>query len=173
MWQALVLLCSTFAFVTATADAQVSLTTYYVVPPTSGCNGTWAFGPYSDLWDQTGCTGPYVYFFDPATCVDGSQFGQPVPLNVVNDTIIMDLCSLPCGFQFYSAEGLCVQCICGTLTPTGVPEGASEAPQLVGPNPIRCDRPMLVLEHGDDRPYDVQVFDRAGRTVFFRSGLVG
>ncbi len=34
------------------------LTTYYVIQPTLGCNGMWAFGPASEMW---GCAPPYTY----------------------------------------------------------------------------------------------------------------
>ena len=61
--------------------AQTTLNTYYVVPPTNGCDGVWAFGPYSALWSA--CSGPYTWTFDPVDCVDGSQWGQPLALNVV------------------------------------------------------------------------------------------
>lgn len=154
-------------------DAQAILTTYYVIPPANGCDGTWAFGPYSDLWAEDGCTGPHMYLFDPATCIDGSQFGQPVPLNVVNDTIIMSLCSQPCDFLFYSAEGLCFVCYCGPLIPTSLQEESSAVPLILGPNPLPWDRPLLVLDPGNDRPYHVQIFDRAGRTVFSKADLAG
>ena len=43
---------------TYTASAQTTLTTYYVVPPTNGCDGVWAFGPYSSLWNS--CSEPHA-----------------------------------------------------------------------------------------------------------------
>lgn len=145
------------------ASAQVTLTTYYVVPPTNGCDGVWAFGPYSALWSA--CTGPYTWIFDPIDCVDGSQWGQPIPLNVVGDTIIMDLCSQPCDFLFYADTGLCVVCFCGPLIPTTIPGAATEALLSIGPNPVPIGSPVLTLNTRSPGPQHVQVLDPGGRSL--------
>lgn len=147
--------------------AQNTLTTYYVIPPTNGCDGTWAFGPYSALWST--CTGPYTYLFDPMTCVDGSQWGQPIPLNVVGDTIIMDLCSQPCDFLFYADTGLCLVCICGPLISTGVSGQPSEGALSIGPNPVPSGSSVIVLRATSLGPHHVQVLDVAGREMIART----
>jgi hypothetical protein len=88
--------------------AQTPLTTYYVIPPTGGCNGLWAFGSWSGMFD--GCTGPYMYAFDPFSCVDMS-WGYP-PFQYSGDTVFAQLCSLPCDFYIISADSnvACVWC---------------------------------------------------------------
>jgi hypothetical protein len=158
----LVAIMSLFACL-CNASAQTTLTTYYVVPPSNGCDGVWAFGPYSALW--TSCSGPYTWLFEPAGCVDGSQGGVPFPLNVVNDTIIMDLCSLPCDFLFYGDTGLCVVCICGPLIPTNLPGPATEAIFSMGPNPVPIGSPVLTLNTIGTGTHHVQVLDMAGRSL--------
>lgn len=149
------------------ASAQTTLTTYYVIPPTNGCDGIWAFGPYSSLWNS--CSGPYMWLFDPVGCVDGSQWGQPVPLNVVGDTIIMDLCSQPCDFLFYSDTGLCMVCFCGPLIPTRIPGPEVESSFSISPNPVPFSSPVLVLNTGRTGPHYAQVLDLAGRSLLMRS----
>ncbi len=152
-----------FGFCAFGASAQTALTTYYVVPPTNGCDGVWAFGPDSALWSA--CTGPYTWIFDPIDCVDGSQWGQPIPLNVVGDTIIMDLCSQPCDFLFYGDTGLCVQCICGPLILSNGPSPDETSSLSIGPNPVPIGSPVLTLNTNDLGPHQVQVLDLAGRTL--------
>ncbi len=148
-------------------SAQTTLTTYYVIPPTNGCDGIWAFGPYSSLWSS--CSGPYMWLFDPVDCVDSGS-GQPVPLNVMGDTIIMDLCSQPCDFLFYSADqGLCAWCICGLLIPTHISGTGSDISFTIGPNPVPINSPFLVLNTADTGLHHVQVMDLAGRSVLFRT----
>lgn len=145
------------------ATAQTTLTTYYVIPPTNGCDGVWAFGPYSALWST--CSGPYTWFFDPPGCVDGSQWGQPIPLNVVGDTILMDLCSQPCDFLFYADTGLCVVCICGPLIPTTVADADPGIDLSIGPNPVPASAPTLQLRTPWSGPLFVQVLDLAGLSL--------
>jgi hypothetical protein len=142
------------------ASAQTSLTTYYVVPPTNGCNGSWAFGPYSTMWADCG-SAPYQWLFDPVSCVDPQ--GVNVPLNVVNDTIVMPLCSLPCDFQLYSADsGLCMTLIC-SIGPTGVNAPSANTGFVIAPDPVPHSAPLVTLGTADHGPLYVQVFDLAGR----------
>ena len=147
-------------------SAQTTLTTYYVIPPTNGCDGIWAFGPYSTMWADCG-SAPYQWLFNPASCVDPQGFN--VPLNVVNDTILMALCSQPCDFELYSVDiGLCNTLICG-IGPTGVVEMAPEASVIIGPNPVPSSAPVLVLTSGFNGPQRAQVLDLSGRSVLMRT----
>ncbi|HMQ75641.1 MAG TPA: T9SS type A sorting domain-containing protein [Flavobacteriales bacterium] len=148
---------------TSGASAQITLNTYYVTPPINGCDGVWAFGPYSALWSA--CPGPYTWFFDPPGCVDGSQWGQPIPLNVVGDTILMDLCSQPCDFLFYADTGLCMVCICGPLIPTTVADADPGSDLSIGPNPVPASSPTLQLHTTRSGPLFVQVLDLAGLSL--------
>ena len=150
----------------AHGSAQTTLTTYYVIPPTNGCDGIWAFGPYSTMWADRG-SAPYQWLFNPASCVDPQGFN--VPLNVVNDTILMALCSQPCDFELYSVDiGLCNTLICG-IGPTGVVEMAPEASVIIGPNPVPSSAPVLVLTSGFNGPQRAQVLDLSGRSVLMRT----
>jgi hypothetical protein len=95
--------------------------------------------------------------------------GFNVPLNVVNDTILMALCSQPCDFELYSVDiGLCNTLICG-IGPTGVVEMAPEASVIIGPNPVPIDSPILVLNTADTGLQHLQVMDLSGRSLLFRT----
>ena len=161
----LAVLLSLVAF-TCHASAQTTLTTYYVIPPSNGCDGIWAFGPYSSLWNS--CSGPYMWLFDPVGCVD-SGLGQPVPLNVVGDTVIMDLCSQPCDFLFYADTGLCAVCICGPLIPTKVAGTVVEGSFSIAPNPVPSSAPVLVLNTVNTGTHYVQMLDLSGRSLLVRT----
>lgn len=161
----LVVLLCVFAC-TYGASAQTTLTTYYVIPPTNGCDGTWAFGPYSTMWADCG-TAPYQWLFDPATCVD--TVGVNVLLNVVNDTIVMSLCSQPCNFELYSADsGLCQTLICG-IGPTGLAAQGYGAATTISPNPVPSSAPVLILNTGNTSSQQVQVLDLSGRSLLVRT----
>ena len=151
---------------TCHASAQTTLTTYYVIPPSNGCDGIWAFGPYSSLWNS--CSGPYMWLFDPVGCVD-SGLGQPVPLNVVGDTVIMDLCSQPCDFLFYADTGLCAVCICGPLIATKVPARVGQGSGCNAPNPVLSSAPVLVLNTVNTGTHYVQMLDLSGRSLLVRT----
>jgi hypothetical protein len=158
-------LLSLFAF-SYSMSAQTTLTTYYVIPPTNGCDGTWAFGPYSSLWSS--CSGPYTWTFSPFSCVDHPG-GNPMYLNVVGDTIIMDLCSQPCDFLFYADSGLCAVCLCGPLVLSNTLGAMVEGSFSIGPNPVPSNSPVLVLNNGNNGPQHAQVLDLAGRTLLVRT----
>ncbi len=60
-----------------------SSNTFYVIPPTSGCNGLWAIN--STLWPGgTGCT------YTLMSCYDNTSWYW------VGDTLFVSLCSVPC-----------------------------------------------------------------------------
>ncbi len=144
------------------ASAQTTLTTYYVIPPTNGCDGIWAFGPYSTMWANCGAA-PFQWLFDPMGCVDPQ--GVNVPLNVVNDTIVMTLCALPCDFELYSADsGLCTTLICG-IGPTGTTAPTRPLAISIGPNPVPISSPVLTLHTSNGALQHVQVLDLAGRSL--------
>lgn len=143
------------------ADGQTTLTTYYVVPPTSGCNGSWAFGPFSALYAD--CTGPYTYVFDPFTCVDMS-WGFP-PFQVSGDTMYAGLCSLPCTFQMYADTGLCMQLICGPipLSIEGHPQRGSMG--VIVPNLISAADPDMEVLITEAHRAMATVLDASGKAL--------
>ncbi|MCC7502356.1 MAG: T9SS type A sorting domain-containing protein [Flavobacteriales bacterium] len=151
---------------TCHVSAQTALTTYYVIPPSNGCDGIWAFGPYSTMWANCG-TAPYQWLFDPIACVDPQ--GVNIPLNVVNDTIVMPLCSQPCNFELYSVDsGLCQILICG-IGPTALADVTGEARLIIGPNPVPSSAPLLLLNTVNNGPQHLQVLDFAGRSLLVRT----
>lgn len=160
MW---ILLCGTF-----TGNAQVSLTTYYIVPPTSGCNGLWAYGPASDLFGSGQCTGPYTYNTDPFGCAESPSSGAFPPFWISGDTIYSNLCSLPCTFELTGAESPepCVYCQVTIFMGAGIME-VRGVPGIIQ-NPISSQDPHLRV--GLAAGYrTVHVLDALGRLVLTRS----
>jgi hypothetical protein len=145
------------------SSAQGPLTTYYIVPPTSGCNGVWAFGPYSTMWATCG-SAPYQWLFNPSSCV-GPQ-GLNVPLTVVNDTIMMDLCGQPCSFELYSVDiGLCLVELCDLpADPTNIQRSTQHGPTFA-PNPVPRSAPFLRLDPPAAGTMRYSLFDMAGRNL--------
>lgn len=93
----------TLLLTTITANAQFTFTTntYYLIPPTSGCNGVWA------VFNDPGCL---LYSTAPGQC---AQFDH-----VVGDTLFLKLCSFPCQFVA-SSQGsgdVCFQTTCSSTT---------------------------------------------------------
>lgn len=142
--------------------AQDTLTTYYITPPTSGCNGIWAFGPYSLLW--TCPSAPYQWMFTPSACAD-TPIPVNAPLNVVGDTILVPLCEQPCSFSLFSGEGECFTIMC--QLPAWTSSGVDPDPgaSWVMTNPIAATNPFLELRFNDHHARTVAVIDMMGRTM--------
>jgi hypothetical protein len=136
--------------------AQVPLTTYWLQPPLNGCDGQWAFGPVSALLDSCG-NGSWI--FDPFGCVN-FPFGIPPFPNVNGDTIVVELCSLPCSFQMMSANlpgSLCL--ICDASYPTSVreqhqayddivvfPNPANDFVRLTNSDQLACEQQITICD---------------------------
>ncbi|MBP6391095.1 MAG: T9SS type A sorting domain-containing protein [Flavobacteriales bacterium] len=145
----------------ALGHGQGTLTTYYTIPPTNGCDGLWAFGPASAMYDT--CPAPYMYALDPSGCAE-SPWGWP-PFWVSGDTAYSNLCSTPCDFQVWSGNGLCQQLICG-LGPTALPSAGRPAGSIVSwPNPLRNEDGVLNLDLHGTQVNSVQILDLSGRTL--------
>lgn len=87
-----------FAFVSSFLKSQVvtySPPTYYVIPPTNGCNGIWAI--------QTPSINCYQYTVYPYACSEIDH--------VNGDTLFLSLCSIPCNFET-AGDAACPQLIC-------------------------------------------------------------
>lgn len=148
--------------VTVFLRGQSPLTTYFIEPPTNGCDGLWAFGPYSTMWAACG-SAPYQWLFNPTSCT--TPEGVNVPLSVVNDTIMVQLCSLPCSFELYSAEvGLCFVELCeipgGTTGLTGI---GTQVRRSIAPNPVPPSAPYLVLDPSCEDEMHALILDMTGR----------
>lgn len=142
--------------------AQTSLTTYYMVPPTSGCNGLWAFGPVSAIW-QAPCSAPYLYVVEPFGCAEGAGIGQPFWTS--GDTAYSNLCSVPCGITIYDSSGECV-ILCQLPVWTDVPENGAQAdePFRIQPNPVASGESVRLFASGA-RPDEVTLLDMQGRVA--------
>ena len=142
--------------------AQTSLTTYYMLPPTNGCNGLWAFGPASAIW-QAPCSAPYLYVVEPVGCAEGASIGQPFWTS--GDTVYSNLCSVPCGITIYDSSGECV-ILCQLPGGMGVHENDAPAEELfrVQPNPAESGEPVRLIASGA-QPEWITVLDMHGRAV--------
>ncbi len=143
--------------------AQTSLTTYYMVPPTSGCNGLWAFGPVSAIW-QAPCSAPYLYVVEPFGCAEGAGIGQPFWTS--GDTAYSNLCSVPCGITIYDSSGECV-ILCQLPVNTGVTDSMhADTPELrIDPNPLAIGAPLKITTQRDG-PVELTLTDVRGRVVY-------
>lgn len=149
------------------ATAQLTLTTYYMLPPTSGCNGLWAFGPASAVW-QAPCTAPFLYVVEPLGCAEGAGIGQPFWIS--GDTVYSNLCSTPCSITIYDASGDCV-ILCQLPVNTGVTDGMrADTPELrIDPNPLASGTPLKITTQSDG-PVELTLTDALGRVVY--QGLI-
>ena len=87
----------------ALASAQV--VTYYVTPPTLGCNGVWAV---SGMTMNCG-SAPYTYSVDPPGCAN------PFTMTSDGDTLFIPLCAVPCTLIITNSDG--IDCLGSTGTP--------------------------------------------------------
>ncbi len=159
-------LISTFALLllmALPATAQVVLTSYYVIPPTSGCNGLGAFGPASAMWTAP-CTAPYLYVVEPNGCAEGPTLGQP--FWVSGDTVYTNLCSLPCGITIWDSSGNGCVILCQLPAAMGVPAGTTATLQQLrlDPNPITIGTPIRVTVQ-EKGPVELTLMDAQGRIV--------
>jgi hypothetical protein len=94
------LLFFSFLFLFSVVHAQIiySPNTYYVIPPTNGCNGVWA------IEDTLHCP---VYALNPCF-----QFDY-----ISGDTLFLKMCSLPCSYTAVDINGnMCVNAFCSYAT---------------------------------------------------------
>ena len=132
-----------------------------MVPPTSGCNGLWAFGPASAVW-QAPCSAPFLYVVEPIGCAEGAGIGQPFWIS--GDTVYSNLCSIPCGITIYDSSGECV-ILCQLPGSTGMNErGATEGPLHMEPNPLTTGTPLRITLQ-EVGPVEWSLMDAQGRLV--------
>lgn len=149
------------ALLSITAAAQITLTTYYVLPPTSGCNGLVAMGPASNMWGE-GCTAPYLYVVEPSGCAQGPDGFTPFWIS--GDTVYSTLCSTPCQLSIWDASvGECV-ILCQLPVITSLPEDLLVEPAILIQNPVAAGTPLQVSTTGE-APNELTLFDAHGRIV--------
>lgn len=149
------------AFLPITAMAQITLNTYYVLPPTSGCNGLVAMGPASNMWSG-GCTAPYMYVVEPNGCAQGPD--GFTPFWVSGDTVYTNLCSTPCQLSIWDGSvGECV-ILCQLPVVTSAQETSMEAGAIRIQNPLAAGTSLQVSITGQP-PLELTLFDPQGRMV--------
>lgn len=145
-----------FTFLTALLlcvgiQAQTTITTYYVIPPTSGCNGVWAVSN-----SMSSACGGGSYTMSPWGCF---QFTN----NVSGDTAFWALCYFPCDVTMVTLNS--VVCICGTGTTEGIENPAKEAVITTYPNPANSTDGWNIWFHEPDNLVGVRIFDSTGKLV--------
>jgi hypothetical protein len=109
---------STYAQITSSGN------TYYVIAPTSGCNGVWA------IHDSLGCI---QYAWDPCFQMNHRN----------GDTLFLDLCSLPCNFYANTGSGdACAIAFCQFTTATAIPKYNEHQIEMV------WEEQNLILKNG-------------------------
>ena len=126
-----------------------TLNTFYMIPPTSGCNGVWAL----DVSPIQGPCGPIAsYLMDPCHDVLNATFS--------GDTLFLPLCSLPCNFNCVTING-CVFVCDLSLTQISNENYLSNNIQIY-PNPTTDE---LKIENGKLKIENVAVYNVIGEPV--------
>jgi hypothetical protein len=136
-------------------SAQTTINTWYVIPPTSGCNGVWAVDA-SQLATSCG-TPPYQYILNPMGCADLMNW------TTVADTVYWPLCAFPCDLTTIDANG--VMCICGTGTTTDAPEQSADRITTTYPNPATTAGGWNILLHQPGDNVTVNIYNPLGEVV--------
>lgn len=134
-------------------SAQTVINTWYVIPPTSGCNGVWAV----DASQFGSCgTGPFQYNMNPMGCVQMTS-------NTAADTVYWNLCAFPCDLTIVDMSGNV--CICGTGTTTDAPEHSADRIVTTYPNPATAAGGWNVLLHQPGENVTVSIYNSLGQLV--------
>jgi hypothetical protein len=150
-------------FASTPVNSQTILTTYYVVPPTSGCDGLGAFGPASTIW-QPPCSAPYTYVAEPDGCAQGAASGGAV-IWFDQDTVYANLCSIPCTIIIYDVSGECVTlCEIPGITEVMNPQAGGPEMLHLTPDPVPVGTPLRITSTSAAF-VDVNIVDLQGREV--------
>lgn len=136
----------------AKISAQTTVTTWYIIPPTSGCNGVWAV----DAITYGPCSIGASYNMNPMGCV---QLGGPT----VADTTYLPLCAFPCDLTFVNSQG--GTCICSTGQIMDAPQHSTERILTTYPNPTTTTSGWNVLLHQAGENVTVNIFNSLGQLV--------
>jgi hypothetical protein len=124
-----------------------TITTYYIIPPVSGCDGVWAINA-----TQASCGQQYI--FAPTFCASFS--GQ------VADTLYLALCSQPCSLVVNGPNGPCG--FCGTPLTTGQHEVSSPV-FTTYPNPATAQSGYTIVTAQPAQEVKTEIISLAGQTV--------
>ena len=148
------LLCSVFLVSIMTAsNAQITWPTYFVNPPSSGCDGLWAINT-SATFGACGST-PYTYNFTPIGC-------NSTPVVFSGDTLFVPLCAVPCNMVLTNSSGQ--TCSSSTGPATGISE-ASGSMTNVYPSQLKKGSELTLEFPRTGAQQKIQVFDASGRSV--------
>lgn len=137
-------------------SAQTPITTWYIIPPTSGCNGVWAID-----YSQAGCGSTYL--FNPSFPVACGSFTGSVA-----DTMFIQLCSMPCDLTVVDMNGnICG--FCGTGTSTGVGTLSQEHIITTYPNPATSAGGWNVWIDEPGSAVTVNIYNAFGQLVSTQS----
>lgn len=128
-------------------NAQTVLTTYYIIPPVNGCDGVWAIEPPNGS----------SYNFTPLGC------GQFSGFSANNDTLYIQLCSIPCNLTVTDPNGNIAVCSTGTVTHV--------APERSGvfttfPNPVGAAAAWTIILNESSAAVKTEIISLTGQRVF-------
>lgn len=133
----------------AKINAQTTITTWYIIPPTSGCNGVWAV-------DLSQATCGVTYNYSPVMC---AQWGG----TTVADTLFIPLCSMPCTLTAVDINGnVCGTCSTGTMT--GI-ETSSAGIFTTYPNPATTQAGWNIMLRQPGENVTVNIYNTLGELV--------
>ena len=136
--------------VTAKIHAQIgySPNTYYLIPPTSGCNGIWA-----------------VQY--PPSCIATISIISPFGCASINhlngDTLFFDLCSIPCEYLVVNDSGtVCMNCLVFQQTTSVIETPESVENVTVYPNPFND---KIEVANENNIQSEIILFDITSRKI--------
>lgn len=138
--------------VTANAQYVYSANTFYLIPPTNGCNGVWA------IKDSLNCP---TFSIIPFSC---AQFDH-----INGDTMFLQLCSIPCEFYSSSNGNQCLQATCAPDGTTGITEYYRSKELDIKWQ----DNYTFTLKNTQDEFDRISVISITGQTVIERTNLTG
>ncbi len=136
--------------------AQTVLTTYYVIPPTSGCNGVLAVGP---VIGNPCFSMFFTYTYTPSSPTPCGAF-QGGGIN--GDTAFFPLCSVPCDVTIFDPNSGAI-CNTNSLSLGTAEPMALQTIFMAWPNPVNSNE----LHVKSTLPVEttISVMDASGRTV--------
>ncbi len=137
-------------------SAQTTIPTWYIIPPTSGCNGVWAV----DASILGACGQIMTYNMSPPGCVQLAG-------NVVADTMFWPLCNFPCDLTMIGPNG--GTCICGTGTILDLEPTSVEKIVTTYPNPSSSENGWNILLNEPGSCVTVNIYNTFGQLVSTQS----
>jgi len=138
----------------AKINAQTAIQTWYVIPPTSGCNGVWAL----DASAFAACgAGPFLATQNPNGCIAPGQ-------TQIADTVYWSLCAFPCDVTITDSNGSICTCTTGTMANTV--ETSAQFIVTTYPNPATSTSGWNLWLHQPGADVTVNIYNSLGQVVF-------